>query len=173
MHSVHLVKFPCMRTTFRTQSVLTVSAQDVDYMYSSNCSTWSHSFSSHFRVRRVCVQALKQAGIPYVVAPYEADAQMAYMARSGIVDLVITEDSDLLAYGCPEVVFKLQRSGDCDHVRIVDLPMNRTLSFSGMDHDNFIEVRHIRCIIRTSVTACTSEECLVSQHTAKSYIAAS
>ena len=85
-------------------------------------------------------QALKQAGLPYVVAPYEADAQMAYMARNGIVDLVITEDSDLLAYGCPEVVFKLSRSGDCDHIRIADLPMNRTLSFSGLNHDNFIEV---------------------------------
>jgi exonuclease 1 len=89
----------------------------------------------------VSLQALKQAQVPYVVAPYEADAQMAYMARSGIVDLVITEDSDLLAYGCPEVVFKLQRGGDCDHIRIADLPMNRCLSFSGLDHDNFIEVR--------------------------------
>jgi exonuclease 1 len=86
------------------------------------------------------LQALKQAGVPYVVAPYEADAQLAYMARCGIVDLVITEDSDLLAYGCPEVVFKLSRGGDCDHIRVADLPMNRTLSFSGLDHDNFIEV---------------------------------
>lgn len=91
---------------------------------------------------RISLQALKQAGVPFIVAPYEADAQMAYMARNGIVDLVITEDSDLLAYGCPEVVFKLSRGGDCDHIRIADLPMNRTLSFSGLDHDNFIEVGH-------------------------------
>jgi hypothetical protein len=35
------------------------------------------------------------------VAPYEADAQMAYLARNGAVHAVITEDSDLLAYGCP------------------------------------------------------------------------
>ena len=53
---------------------------------------------------------------------------------------MITEDSDLLAYGCPEVVFKLSRGGDCDHIRIADLPMNRTLSFSGLNHDNFVEV---------------------------------
>ena len=27
--------------------------------------------------------------------------QMAYLARRGDVDLVVTEDSDLLAYACP------------------------------------------------------------------------
>ena len=41
----------------------------------------------------------------FVVAPYEADAQMAFLARNGDVDLVITEDSDLIAYGCPQVGF--------------------------------------------------------------------
>lgn len=40
-------------------------------------------------------------GVTFVVAPYEADAQMAYLARSGQVQLVVTEDSDLLAYSCP------------------------------------------------------------------------
>lgn len=37
------------------------------------------------------------------MAPYEADAQMAYLALNGLVDVVITEDSDLLTYGCPRV----------------------------------------------------------------------
>ena len=45
--------------------------------------------------------------IDCLVAPYEADAQMAQLAHAGIVDVVITEDSDLLAYGCPRVVFKV------------------------------------------------------------------
>ena len=49
------------------------------------------------------MQALKGIGVEYVVAPYEADAQMAHMALSGQVQGVITEDSDLLAYGCPKV----------------------------------------------------------------------
>lgn len=38
-----------------------------------------------------------------IVAPYEADAQMAFLAISGAVHAVITEDSDLLTYGCPRV----------------------------------------------------------------------
>lgn len=46
-------------------------------------------------------QALKERNIKYLVAPYEADAQMAFLARSGAVHAVITEDSDLVAYACP------------------------------------------------------------------------
>lgn len=38
-----------------------------------------------------------------IVAPYEADAQLAYLIREGIADVVITEDSDLLAFGCKQV----------------------------------------------------------------------
>jgi 5'-3' exonuclease len=87
------------------------------------------------------LQALKAAHVPFLVAPYEADAQMAYMARTGIAELVITEDSDLLAYGAPEVLFKLNRGGECDHLRLSELPMNRNPSFAGLDHHNFIEVR--------------------------------
>ena len=37
------------------------------------------------------------------MAPYEADAQMAFLAKSRSVHAVITEDSDLLTYGCPRV----------------------------------------------------------------------
>lgn len=50
-----------------------------------------------------CSQALRAAGVEFLVAPYEADAQLAYLAISRYVFAVITEDSDLLAYGCPRV----------------------------------------------------------------------
>ncbi len=43
----------------------------------------------------------------YVVAPYEADAQMAYMERIGLVQGILTEDSDLLVFGCRNVLLKL------------------------------------------------------------------
>lgn len=53
------------------------------------------------------IQILKSENIEFVVAPYEADAQLAYLSnleeeKNGIV-AVISEDSDLLAYGCPAV----------------------------------------------------------------------
>ena len=41
------------------------------------------------------------------MAPYEADAQLAYLERIGLVDGIITEDSDLLVFGCKKVLFKL------------------------------------------------------------------
>lgn len=51
-----------------------------------------------------------------MVAPYEADAQLAYLSgleaeEDGVV-AVISGDSDLLAYGCPAVVFKMDRYGN-------------------------------------------------------------
>jgi exonuclease-1 len=38
-----------------------------------------------------------------LVAPYEADAQLAYLCSAGLVDAVITEDSDTVPYFCKEV----------------------------------------------------------------------
>lgn len=45
--------------------------------------------------------------MPYVVAPYEADAQLAFLERVGLVSAILTEDSDLLVFGCKHVLFKL------------------------------------------------------------------
>ena len=56
------------------------------------------------------LQALKAANVDFIVAPFEADAQMAYLAVNGLVHAVITEDSDLLPYGCPRVRCTLMQS---------------------------------------------------------------
>lgn len=56
------------------------------------------------------LKALQAANVPYVVAPFEADAQLAYLERIGIVDGVMTEDSDLLVFGCKTVLFKFDAS---------------------------------------------------------------
>ena len=50
---------------------------------------------------------LKQLDIPVIVAPYEADAQLGYLSRNNLVDVVISEDSDLIVYGCRRVLYKL------------------------------------------------------------------
>ena len=44
-------------------------------------------------------------------APYEADAQLAYMLAHGYADAVVTEDSDLLVFGAKEIIFKLDKFG--------------------------------------------------------------
>lgn len=62
------------------------------------------------------IQILKSENIEFIVAPYEADAQLAYLssleAEKGGVAAVITEDSDLVAYGCQAIVFKMDRYGN-------------------------------------------------------------
>lgn len=58
----------------------------------------------------VCVQAARARGVDYVVAPYEADAQLAYLNKTGIVQAIITEDSDLLAFGCKKVMKTINSS---------------------------------------------------------------
>lgn len=49
------------------------------------------------------IKQCHQMNIDCIVAPYEADAQLAYLNISGIADVVITEDSDLTLFGCKKV----------------------------------------------------------------------
>lgn len=49
--------------------------------------------------------------VQYIVAPYEADSQLAYLFYTGKIDFVITEDSDLLAFGVRKVFFKMSVNG--------------------------------------------------------------
>lgn len=49
--------------------------------------------------------------VQYIVAPYEADAQLAYLEKTGVIDAILTEDSDLLVFGCKRV-----GCSDVDHV---------------------------------------------------------
>jgi 5'-3' exonuclease len=49
------------------------------------------------------MQVLKQEKVDYIVAPYEADAQMTFLSVNKLVDAVITEDSDLIPFGCSRV----------------------------------------------------------------------
>ncbi|XP_071790435.1 uncharacterized protein [Asterias amurensis] len=58
------------------------------------------------------IKAARSLGVDCIVAPYEADAQLAYLAKKGIVQAVITEDSDLVAFGCPRVIYKLDLNGN-------------------------------------------------------------
>lgn len=46
---------------------------------------------------------LQARKIAYIVAPYEADAQMAFLVKNGFADAVVSEDSDMLLFGCPQV----------------------------------------------------------------------
>lgn len=51
--------------------------------------------------------------VKYVVAPYEADPQMVYLEKIGVVDGILSEDSDLLIFGCHRLITKLNDYGEC------------------------------------------------------------
>ncbi|XP_076443126.1 uncharacterized protein LOC143281736 [Babylonia areolata] len=58
------------------------------------------------------MNACRARGVDCIVAPYEADAQLAYLNKAGIAQVIITEDSDLLLFGCEKVIFKMDFFGN-------------------------------------------------------------
>ncbi|XP_064600916.1 exonuclease 1-like [Liolophura sinensis] len=58
------------------------------------------------------MKACRSRGVDCIVAPYEADAQLAYLNKAGIAQLIITEDSDLLLFGCDKIIFKMDFYGN-------------------------------------------------------------
>ncbi|XP_040455031.1 exonuclease 1 [Falco naumanni] len=66
---------------------------------------------THFMAHEV-IKAARARGVDCIVAPYEADAQLAYLNKTGMVQAIITEDSDLLAFGCKKVFLKIDKFGN-------------------------------------------------------------
>lgn len=67
-------------------------------------------------------QVARARGVDCVVAPYEADAQLAYLTKCGLAQAVITEDSDLLAFGCQKVfgaAFPMPCKEKCVEVNVI------------------------------------------------------
>lgn len=94
-------------------------------------------------------KALARNNIEFIVAPYEADAQLAYLARSGYVDCILTEDSDLLAYQTPLVLFKLD-----------DQMMVTAVKFSDV-------LEHLKLNVEQFITICCLSGCDYIEHIAR------
>ena len=58
------------------------------------------------------IKSLNEIGIETIVAPYEADPQLAYLCQIGYVDAVMCEDGDLVVYGCPKILFKFDKQNE-------------------------------------------------------------
>jgi exonuclease-1 len=87
-------------------------------------------------------EAIKKLGVGVIVAPYEADAQLAYLSMNNVVDIVITEDSDLLVYGCQRVLYKLDFKTE-QGKEILRQDIYRCPGFDRLSDDTFL----LTCIL--------------------------
>jgi exonuclease 1 len=83
------------------------------------------------------IQKLKEMNIDYVVAPYEADAQLVYLERKGLIDGIISDDSDLLVFGAKRLLTKLDRYGSCIEINRRDFCACREVSLTGWSDAEF------------------------------------
>ena len=99
------------------------------------------------------IKELIAHNISYIVAPYEADAELAYLSRMNLVDFVISDDSDLIAFGCPKILFKLNFNGvefNAFIVRIVDAQNGIAVFPNGFER----KITHLRIGVRTQKARC-------------------
>lgn len=75
-------------------------------------------------------------GIPYVTAPMEAEAQCAELTQQGLVDGIITDDSDVFLFGGTPIyrnMFNARREVESYYLRDVQREL-------GLDRDRLIEL---------------------------------
>ncbi|KIH93447.1 exodeoxyribonuclease 1 [Sporothrix brasiliensis 5110] len=83
------------------------------------------------------IEELKKLGLPYIVAPYEADAQMVYLEREGLVNGIISEDSDLLVFGAKRLLTKLDTHGRCIEINRREFCACREVSLTDFSDTDF------------------------------------
>ncbi|KAF6804462.1 exo1 protein [Colletotrichum sojae] len=86
---------------------------------------------------RNLIDELKKMDVSYVVAPYEADAQLVYLERQGLIDGILSEDSDLLVFGCKRLLTKLDQYGNCIEINRRDFCACREVSLTGWTDADF------------------------------------
>lgn len=86
---------------------------------------------------RQLIEELKKANVTYVVAPYEADVQLAFLERRGFIDAVLSEDSDLLVFGTQCLLTKLDQYGECIMIKRSDFTACREISLVGWSDADF------------------------------------
>ncbi|KAK0625350.1 hypothetical protein B0T17DRAFT_532577 [Bombardia bombarda] len=86
---------------------------------------------------RHLIEELKKAEVPYVVAPYEADAQLVYLERQGLISGIVSEDSDLLVFGAKRLLTKLDQYGQCIEINRREFCGVREISLAGWTDKEF------------------------------------
>lgn len=99
---------------------------------------YQRAYTVTSEMARNVIRECRKLNIEYVVAPYEADAQLAWMIRTGYIDSVITEDSDLMVYGASKIFYKMNKDGMGDMFESKNLTALETISLTNFTEDMFI-----------------------------------
>ncbi|KAF2400556.1 hypothetical protein EJ06DRAFT_510790 [Trichodelitschia bisporula] len=81
-------------------------------------------------------QLLKQFGIPFHIAPGEAEAECALLQREGIVDAVLSEDVDTLMFGSGVTLRNWTLERERTYVNVYDA--RETAAASGLEREGMV-----------------------------------
>lgn len=73
--------------------------------------------------------------IECIVSPYEADAQLAYLSKIDYIDLIITEDSDLICFGAKKIFYKMDNRGNGKEILLADWKKCSSINFTDWDEN--------------------------------------
>lgn len=83
------------------------------------------------------IKECHKLGVDCIVAPYESDAQLAFFNRKGVAEIIISEDSDLMLFGCTKVLYKLDIRGCGYLVEAEKIPLSMKLRPDKFTFDKF------------------------------------
>ncbi|KAB8298596.1 hypothetical protein EYC80_000775 [Monilinia laxa] len=93
---------------------------------------------SHIMITE-CQALLRLFGIPYITAPMEAEAQCAELVRLGLVDGIVTDDSDIFLFGGTRVYKNLFNSN-----KLVECYLSSDLEKElSLSRDQLISIAHL------------------------------
>jgi len=86
------------------------------------------------------IEELQSYNIECIVAPYEADAQLAYLSKIGYISGVISEDSDLIVFESVKILYKLEPSGNVKEFCPKDLQFHPNYNLKNWSQERFLQM---------------------------------
>jgi flap endonuclease-1 len=75
-------------------------------------------------------------GVPYIVAVEEADSEIAKLCENGYVDIVSSDDMDILTFGSPKIVRNLFST----RLPINEINQKELLNKLNLTYEQFVEL---------------------------------
>ncbi|KAH3742522.1 DNA repair protein complementing XP-G cells-like [Pelomyxa schiedti] len=126
---------PPKKTSTSSSHLLSLDGHNAG-MLSTNIVPKSAETTLNAEITAECQELLHLFGIPFLLAPMEAEAQCAFLDSMGLVDGVISDDSDTLLFGVKNVYRRLFDSANYPEL-YNSKKIEETL---GLDRDSMIEL---------------------------------